>query len=949
MNANNTIHILLQQQNAHNSTPGANIWNAAAQFFASYRDTEKSLVASPLTTDFSRTTDTSLSQVNGDASVGDVVGGKLQFDLHIRENKERNAIYSSRTSPVSHAAGTSMLSKKAPRDSGQDISCGKFSSGSSSGINEHRQAISSTLEHIYPYVIVQSPDAASWVPEVSYEKGPTITENVELGFVDSIRAPVIQVNLEADSDDTTGHDVNNPDSGCHVSGFPKWKVRCFSDDYIHQSEYMANDCDAIKYRDSIDSADIAEKRTTLGQPNVAKMAADNKLLTFSSDHKRDISRLVSKSQSTSIVESRDSNVDSWRHQLRRNPGSHRAGDRHPGQSMRLHASAEYLAYRDLQPTYVACANLPHWAALNRTCHCPVCSFNTSSSLGSIVSYASRSAPPSRDIVASRTCQQKLGRKQLKHNRSNSTNSEQSTGITHRKTRKGCSHNHKHKHSRMKQTSSTRSVGSILGKPGSSNDSDFMNLKGESYRCQTQEDSQYTCSGDRAASQSGGHIPTILPLVSGRATTPRDTEFKDLFQKVFSQEIDLDDFSLADEDTDFVLETQANSRESILHPESPCFFLREKDKTSSSNRTTEALENANSMQTNDSHGAGVRMNVHRNNVVTMLAGRSERISVSKSASVDGQQAREGLTSSDSCGTPTTCNVIVYDTNRNLDNHDAPQTVKSHFRLTRKHSSLDLMGPLRTLHTNRQSLRGTTSMQELSKQAASHDQTDLSDFPVGSISSRSTCLFLQGCRQLSNGTVCTPRVTSDNMTDTGVNFANKSSKISIMNVSNNDTSTSSSLETFSPQALRKRKKPTYYSSALMGCRQYLSVTDTDSQMSSTTSPRDKHSTRSNPWDKHSTCPSSRDKYSTCPSSRDKHSTCPGSREKYSACPSSSGQDAVLKDSAYQTKQSSLEKENTTDTRLWRPMTPMRCVFVHSCIHFSFHSFVDSLINVFSRSGA
>ncbi|KAK7462537.1 hypothetical protein BaRGS_00038422 [Batillaria attramentaria] len=60
----------------------------AARFFASYREAERSPISNPLPTDFSKTTDTFLTQHSEDASVGAIVGGTLLIDLNHRKGRD---------------------------------------------------------------------------------------------------------------------------------------------------------------------------------------------------------------------------------------------------------------------------------------------------------------------------------------------------------------------------------------------------------------------------------------------------------------------------------------------------------------------------------------------------------------------------------------------------------------------------------------------------------------------------------------------------------------------------------------------------------------------------------------------------------------------------------------------------------------------------------------------
>ncbi|XP_012941751.1 uncharacterized protein LOC101845186, partial [Aplysia californica] len=596
-----------------------------------------------------------------------------------------------------------------------------------------------------------------------------------------------------------------------------------------------------------------------------------------------------------------------------------------------------------------------------SCECPACALCTSGSITSEISCMSKRSSHDRSDRY-KSGKEKVDRERLDKDRSERDRIERERSSKRRQKREAqkqratpassdiikgtnrprqeASNRNRRKRVRHSSSKSSRSFTLTLG---SSTDSDM--LRRTSMATPLPHTLKYSLDSAPLGNSNNRTAPlevTPTPLVVRprsppqihvtQVTSPEVTE-KDVFQQVFTQEVELDDFSPVEEDEDpnLLLQRRLSPRETFLiSVDIPDLQTSNTDPVPSPVHNlalTDSSINRNQLVQDNAFGAervspralsspASPSRARRNSVVTVTSGDLS-MKRSKRPSRESQLTKHKSTSSSTPGTPSTCNVIMYDSNHSLDKHTSSSIVKAHAFLTRKHSSLDLAETLRPFHATAPSplaLRNASSMTSLCESGAGDNSgtlassgyftgKSLSNFSHNSADNFTDTYHqparlneendlvsntnLRYCDSASGPDVPVKSEHSTSVRPSAIGVQHDSCENKTLQSGNNPHTGAPSPSLPSPDTEPPRyHKDSESSNPPTQTIQHLSVTDTDSAMSSAPSPM-------------STPTTSRTVFSS---------------EK-------GGVETKVKDSAYQTKQSSMEAEFFSDARFRRPVPPIR----------------------------
>ncbi|GFR69957.1 hypothetical protein ElyMa_003773000 [Elysia marginata] len=384
------------------------------------------------------------------------------------------------------------------------------------------------------------------------------------------------------------------------------------------------------------------------------------------------------------------------------------------------------------------------------CDCSECLANMSASFNSDISSVVRSAVTSQDLPAYSSASYKSERPQTNRakfsSRSVSTTSDPLKRHSHRSFRRGGSfqrrgsirsnNGHKYRQRRSRHgsgpTKTTRTL-HVNNALSSSTDSDFnwrvIQSKQNTLSIPTSPGKSFSLGLSREEYTTVNELEynTLEPSIQITDSTipvPKT----DVFHTMFSQVVESDDLNSAeDEDEPYILQSKPSSKQNILCSvplpiENAQTENNDKVKRQNSVYTniaghshdvkTPALQPNDSMRLESETTPKFSNRRNTCNVITVKTTGSLDGKAFKTSSLGSSTSRDK--SENSCGTPTTCNVIVYDSSASFDTSATPPVVKTKFILTKKHSSLDLSNPHR-LQPCQNALRNASSMQELTNKS------------------------------------------------------------------------------------------------------------------------------------------------------------------------------------------------------------------------------------------
>ena len=386
------------------------------------------------------------------------------------------------------------------------------------------------------------------------------------------------------------------------------------------------------------------------------------------------------------------------------------------------------------------------------CDCPECMFNISTSFNSDVSSLGRSALTSQDWPVYSSASYKSERPRADRvkysSRSVSTTSDPLRRHSHRSMRRAGSFHRRDsikssKGNKYRQRRSRHGSGStkttrtlrVNNALSSSTDSEF------NWRV-IQSKLPMNSSRDKFAPIGVAQVKLTAPGLTISEVEPNIVEPNihvtepvmpktDVFHTFFSQVVESDDLNSAGEEDDaYILQSRPSAKQNILNsiPVSKTWSSMEDPKLQEifdltkqtpspagkgySGIVRELLPNQPDEFTEPEAETTSKFCNRRNTIVTVKTTGSLEGTAYKTSSMGSSSSRDK--SDNSCGTPTTCNVIVYDSSASFDTSGTLPAVKTKFILTKKHSSLDLSNPHR-LQPSQAALRNAASMQELTKQA------------------------------------------------------------------------------------------------------------------------------------------------------------------------------------------------------------------------------------------
>lgn len=887
----------LSQTDTPASTPGMKNGNAAARFFASYKDTERSLIPAPLATDFS------FSEDADNVSVCALIGGRLRFDLNVQENKDkRESMLRANSLLEKPEKPKTTLKRSYSSDNFVNIRKTNFEELSHQNSAKKTQRLPEVGEfaHIYPRVIVQSPAVLKHRNhDGSFRTTRKYPDISERNYVASSNIDVCEADIHYRNEEYADIlDLISSENDIYIDELPVWKQHSRSADSIHR---LQQEFDDNMFRKKMDEdfclSLIREWKKIARQKRLLeRLAAQREIDKYSLRNRQDGCNRTKKSLSTPCINQKNGCVypRMTRSYTNEDPVNlsevSKRRERFSDKTRRVDSSPEDIFHQVYYST-----SSDYSRKEDSNCRFPVCVRCRSESLTSDASSLPRISRAHKEKIEKNVhCKRRHKRKNINVCRTASTSSDQMTKHPRQLGGRG-SRSHKRRQSRPKLGTLSKTLGSAQTTNGSSTDSDLVRVSSVLDRSRKKRNRNCGEREQNVRSIQVGDAATSSLTEQVTETPAAHTDERYLFWKVFSEEIELDDFTPELDDfspveeagDDFMLSSKLNCKENFLGSDPHCGYLTETNVDSGDNpyvTVTIDCDEDISLRILDAHTSASATGMpRRHSVVTQLSSTLDGLQISRRSSLDAQNTRDAAASSGCPGTPTTCNVIMYDeSSKSLVSQD---TVKFFSRLPRKHSSLDLVEPLRVLEPCKKSLCTASSMQEVydisqpdnhvEYELVSRNDHTLLDMPETGDTYSAQVLHSRSLEQNNVGITVECFVEETSLADEN------------RQIEKVFTSSLSSPENASPQswrAMTKRK----YASPNFATTQYLSVTDTDSAMSSAPSPQ--------------TTPSM---YKTSQGSDPPHI------------------DRVVKDSAYQTKQSSLETEALNEARTKKPVLSVRSV--------------------------
>ncbi|GFO32884.1 hypothetical protein PoB_005938900 [Plakobranchus ocellatus] len=818
-----------QQSETPTPNPATNNHSAAARFFASYKDAERSPISTTVTTDFTRACDTSISHDVADSSVGAIVGGRLLLNLHTKEQQQQQnqesmpraqslmsvSSRSANKGKIKRSHSTGNFPKRQAIDHFVNGTLDHCSSGKDThSLHEHlnprtgfqrdihnQQPMNiNNMDHIYPNVIVQSSKNqhsdedeeslhANGENCVAYSQTSQLYGNSSKHHVDTSGARIIEVNIEDGSigsvDGSAELQVSPPDRSPKFSLKHQSQSADASLEFISQIRYGSSGDDYLSLkRDKLQlySQMLEEwKKRARQRYRLAKLAAQKEQDEVYEQRMREkYGYQRSKVRSGLCGHHRQKNGAPY--PLRRTKtvdvdyinsfddlSTRRA--KFSGKPGRMFTSME-----DLETHHHTLSGRFYRGQMNEIddglcfteCDCLDCAVGLSTSFNSDVSSVGKSAATSQEgpfYSSASYKSEKPWRERVRFNsRSVSTTSDPLRRHSGRNQKRGTSFHRKgslrnlnsrqYRQRRSRHGSghakTTRTL-HINNAPSSSTDSDLGRrvIQTKTFNTNTKPLPNRPASTLRQLQEPVTFklMPTKNEYTDSprsppgiRITGPNHSQ-DDVFHAIFSQVVESDDLNSAEEEDDpYILQSKQSAKFNILNYD-PSFNdpisqekneiklingdgnknLNDECKMQNSGAEIDTVNNSNVYAASplqpgkhierDARTTSIK-SYNRNNVITMRTIDIFEGKALKNSSVGSTSHAKSVSN---CGTPNTCNVILYDSSASFDNTGTPPVVKTKFILTKKHSSLDLINP-HSLQPDQGPLRNASSMQELRNQAS-----------------------------------------------------------------------------------------------------------------------------------------------------------------------------------------------------------------------------------------